>query len=240
MGPIVPKKPSSSVQNHKFWSPRYQKSFRPPFKTTNSCPQGTKNAFVLQNGSQASKIDFSTRLRKVWILIARMGVSGHFSAPGAPGPFNPVPKVPKKPSSSGQNHQILSLRYQKCFCPPFKTTKSLPQNTKNAFVLRSKPPIPVPNVPKMPLSSVQNHKFLSPRYQKSLRPPFKTTKSCPQGTKNAFVLRSKPPNLVPKVPKMPLSSVQNHQFLSPRYQKCLCPPFKTIKSLPKIQKIPLS
>merc|ERR1712023_218200 len=169
MGPIVPKKPSSSVQNHKFWSPRYQKSFRPPFKTTNSCPQGTKNAFVLQNGSQASKIDFSTRPRKVSILIARMGVSGHFSAPGAPGPFNPVPKVPKKPSSSVQNHQILSPRYQKCFCPPFKTTNSC-----------------------------------SPRYQKCLCPPFKTTNFCPQGTKNAFVIRSKPPIRVPKVPKMHL------------------------------------
>merc|ERR1712078_977275 len=104
-------------------------------------------------------------------------------------------------------------------CPPFKTTKSFPQGTKNAFVLRSKPPNPVPKVPKMPSSSVQNHQFVSPRYQKSLCPPFKTTNSCPQGTKNAFVLRSKPPNPVPKVPTMPLSSVQNHQILSPRYQK---------------------
>merc|ERR1712026_158138 len=69
---------------------------------------------------------------------------------------------------------------------------------------------PVPKIPKMPLVSVQNHQILSPRYQKCLCPPFKTTKSCPQGTKNAFGLRSKPPNPVPKVPKMPLASVQNH------------------------------
>merc|ERR1711954_382506 len=101
------------------------------------------------------------------------------------------------------NHQILSPKYQKCLCPPFKTTKSCPQGTKNAFVPRSKPPNPVPKVPKMPLSSVQNHQTLSPRYQKNLSPPFKTTKSCPQGTNNAFVLRSKPPHLVPKVPKKP-------------------------------------
>merc|ERR1712198_784483 len=148
-------------------------------------------------------------------------------------PPNPVPKVPKMPSPSVQNHQILSPRYQKCLCPPFKTTKSCPQGTENSFVLRSKPPNPVPKVPKMLLSSVQNHRTLSPRYQKCLRPPFKTTKSCPQGTKNAFVLRSKPPNLLPKVPKMPLSSVQNHQIPSPKYQKCLCPPFKTTKACPQ-------
>merc|ERR1712177_144958 len=145
---------------------------------------------------------------------------------------NPVPKVPKMPLSSVQNHQILSPRYQKCFRPPFKTTKSCPQGTKNAFVLRSKPPNPVPKVPKMPSSSVQNHHILSPRYQKCLRPPFKTTISCPQGTKNAFVLRSKPPNPLPKVPKMPLSSVQNHQIPSPKYQKCFYTPLKTTKSCP--------
>merc|ERR1712023_381583 len=184
MGPIVPKKPSSSVQNHQFLSPLYQKSLRPPFKTTNSCPQGTKNTFVLQNGSQASKIDFSTKPRKVSILIARMGVSGHFSAPGAPRPFNPVPKVPKKPSSSVQNHQILSPRYQKCFCPPFKTTNSCPQGTKNAFVLRSKPPIPVPKVPKMPLSSVQNHQILSPRPRKCLWDPLKNANFNSRETRN--------------------------------------------------------
>ena len=60
----------------------------------------------------------------------------------------------------------------------------------------------------------------------------KTCSRCFQGTKKPSALRSKPPNLVPKVLKMLLPSVQNHQILSPRYQKTLCPPFKTIKSCP--------
>merc|ERR1712081_4497 len=118
-----------------------------------------------------------------------------------------------KPLASVQNHQILSPRYQKTFWPPFKTTKSCPQGTKKPFGLRSKPPNPVPKVPKNPLASVQNHQILSPRYQKTLWPPFKTTKSCLQGTNKAFGLRSKPPNPVSKVPKKLLASIQNHQIL---------------------------
>merc|ERR1711954_386652 len=95
--------------------------------------------------------------------------------------------------------------------PPVVNAYFASQEHKNAYGPRCKTHILLPKNTKILTSPVVKRIFCFP----CLCPPFKTTKSCPQGTKKAFVPRSKPPNPAPKVPKN------------------LCPPFKTTKSCPQ-------